>query len=81
MDTGRKKLGAIIGNGCRIGINSSIMPGVRIGANSFVGAHVYLNRDLGANKLALAETAYRVLSNRVTSYKNDRNNLHRNLID
>jgi acetyltransferase-like isoleucine patch superfamily enzyme len=72
VDTGRNKLGAVIGNGCRIGINSSLMPGVRVGANSFIGAHVCLNRDLEANKLVLAESAYRVLPNTIVSKQQGR---------
>jgi UDP-N-acetylglucosamine diphosphorylase / glucose-1-phosphate thymidylyltransferase / UDP-N-acetylgalactosamine diphosphorylase / glucosamine-1-phosphate N-acetyltransferase / galactosamine-1-phosphate N-acetyltransferase len=79
MDTGRNKLGAIIGNGCRIGINSSLMPGIRVGANSFIGAHVCLNRDLEANKLVLAESAYRVLPNTAQPYQNNREELRRKL--
>jgi NDP-sugar pyrophosphorylase family protein len=78
-DTGRDKMGAIIGNGCRIGINSSLMPGIRIGANSFIGAHICLTRDLGANKLALAESPYRVIPNQLQPSKNNREELRRKL--
>lgn len=63
IDTGYDKLGAILGRGCRIGINASLMPGVRVGAGSFVGPHVCLRKDLGAHKQALAESHYRVLDN------------------
>lgn len=60
VDTGYNKLGAIVGRGCRIGVNSSLMPGVRVGHDSFVGPQVCLRRDLGANKIALLESRYRV---------------------
>jgi NDP-sugar pyrophosphorylase family protein len=63
VDTGYDKLGAIVGSGCRTGINASLMPGVRVGPDSFVGAHVCLTRDLGAGKKVLAEPRYRVLPN------------------
>lgn len=79
IDTGRDKMGAIIGNGCRIGINSSLMPGVRIGANSFIGAHICLTRDLGANKLALAESPYRVMPNQLHTSRKSREELRRKL--
>ncbi|NPA85182.1 MAG: NTP transferase domain-containing protein [Crenarchaeota archaeon] len=36
VGTGRRKLGAIIGGHARIGINVSMMPGVRIGAGAWV---------------------------------------------
>ncbi|HKD76919.1 MAG TPA: NTP transferase domain-containing protein, partial [Ktedonobacterales bacterium] len=37
VPTGRNKLGQIIGSGTRIGINASLMPGVVIGRDTFVG--------------------------------------------
>jgi len=61
IDTGSDKLGAIVGQGCRIGINASLMPGVRIGANSFVGPGVCLNRDLQANKMIIVKQQYQTL--------------------
>ena len=63
IDTGRDKLGALVGRSCRIGVNASLMPGVRVGPSSFVGPQVYLSRDLEAGKVALAESKYRVFSN------------------
>ena len=36
VSTGRKKLGAVVGNGTKIGINCSIMPGTLIGSNCIV---------------------------------------------
>lgn len=46
INTRRTKLGAMIGAGVRIGVNASIMPGVKIGSGSFVGAGVILGEDL-----------------------------------
>lgn len=64
VDTGLSKLGAIIGEGCRTGINVSVMPGTRIGPNSIVGPHVCLTRDLPPGKFAIVEPGYRVVDNR-----------------
>jgi NDP-sugar pyrophosphorylase family protein len=61
--TGSDKLGAIVGRGCRIGVNASLMPGVRVGPDSFVGPQVCLRQDLGANKMALLEPQYQVTDN------------------
>jgi bifunctional UDP-N-acetylglucosamine pyrophosphorylase/glucosamine-1-phosphate N-acetyltransferase len=46
IDTGRMKLGAIIGAGVRIGVNTSTMPGVKIGAGAIVGPNLSVSRDL-----------------------------------
>ena len=46
IQTGRTKLGVMVGDNVRIGVNASIMPGVKIGEGSFVGAGVVLGEDL-----------------------------------
>ena len=46
VNTKRTKLGAIIGKNVRIGVNTSIMPGVKIGSNSMVGAGLVVSRDI-----------------------------------
>ena len=65
VDTGYDKLGAIVGRGSRIGVNASLMPGVRLGPDSFVGPQVCLHRDLGGHKRALLDSRYRVQDNEV----------------
>ncbi len=56
VDTGRDKLGVIMGNGCKTGINTSIMPGVRVGENSIVGPGVILSGDLRENSIIVQNT-------------------------
>ncbi|UCH50689.1 MAG: NTP transferase domain-containing protein [Chloroflexota bacterium] len=65
IDTGLDKLGAIIGDNCKTGINSSVMPGIKIGPNSIVGSHVCLTKDLGPEKMILTEPHYRTQPNPV----------------
>jgi len=65
INTGRDKLGAIIGSNCKTGINASVMPGTKIGPNSVVGSHVCLMKDLEPNKMVLAEPHYRIMPNRI----------------
>ncbi len=50
IDTGKVKLGSMIGKNVRIGVNCSIMPGIKIGENSLIGASVILDKDLPSNK-------------------------------
>ncbi len=70
VDTNTNKLGSLIGNNVRTGINVSIMPGVRIGANSFVGPHVCLDNDLPENRMARAVTpGYEVVDSTAISEK------------
>jgi len=44
--TGLKSLGAIIGNNTKIGINCSLMPGVLIGADCFIGPSSVVSENL-----------------------------------
>jgi bifunctional UDP-N-acetylglucosamine pyrophosphorylase/glucosamine-1-phosphate N-acetyltransferase len=61
--TERNHFGAIIGNNCKTGINSGILPGRRIGPDSIVGSHVCLSSDLGPNMTALNPPANHVVKN------------------
>jgi bifunctional UDP-N-acetylglucosamine pyrophosphorylase/glucosamine-1-phosphate N-acetyltransferase len=60
VDTDYDKLGAIVGRGCRIGVNASLMPGVRVGTDTFIGPQVCLREDVEANKMILPEPRYEV---------------------
>ncbi|MFX1518795.1 MAG: bifunctional sugar-1-phosphate nucleotidylyltransferase/acetyltransferase [Promethearchaeota archaeon] len=50
VETGRTKLGAIIGDHTTLEVNCSIMPGRKIGNNSRVGPGIVINKDIPANK-------------------------------
>jgi UDP-N-acetylglucosamine diphosphorylase / glucose-1-phosphate thymidylyltransferase / UDP-N-acetylgalactosamine diphosphorylase / glucosamine-1-phosphate N-acetyltransferase / galactosamine-1-phosphate N-acetyltransferase len=50
VDTGRRKLGAVLGDGVKTGINVSLMPGIKIGPGSWVAAHLSVERDVGAKE-------------------------------
>jgi UDP-N-acetylglucosamine diphosphorylase / glucose-1-phosphate thymidylyltransferase / UDP-N-acetylgalactosamine diphosphorylase / glucosamine-1-phosphate N-acetyltransferase / galactosamine-1-phosphate N-acetyltransferase len=79
IDTGHDKLGIIIGKGSRIGINTSIMPGIKIGPNAFVGPHICLTDHLAAEKMAIAETPYLIQDNITRLSGNKRLELFNNL--
>jgi bifunctional UDP-N-acetylglucosamine pyrophosphorylase/glucosamine-1-phosphate N-acetyltransferase len=52
VDTGRRKLGAVLGDDVKTGIKSSFMPGVKVGVNSWVGPNFMVENDLPANSMA-----------------------------
>jgi len=60
---GREKLGCIIGEDCRTGINVSLGPGVKIGARSIIGPHVNLTKDVEPNKLVLVKQEHLIKEN------------------
>ncbi len=63
VGTGRDHFGAIMGDNCKTGINSGILPGRRVGPNSIIGSHVCLNTDLEPNTIALYQPGIKYLKN------------------
>ena len=71
VDSGLNKLGAIIGNNSKTGVNVSIMPGVKVGPNSIVGPHVCLTEDLEPERIALPEQGYKTIRNMFKASKTE----------
>jgi len=63
IDTKRSKLGAMVGDNVRVGVNASIMPGIKIGSGSFVGAGVILSEDLREDSYVHVSTSVVVSKN------------------
>ena len=57
VDTGRRKLGAILGDNVKTGINALFMPGVKVGNDSWVGAGFMVERDLPPKTMAFVKQA------------------------
>lgn len=58
IDSGRRKLGAIIGDSVKTGINSSFSPGVKVGHNSTIGSSVLLYEDLPSDTRVLEKQTH-----------------------
>jgi len=65
INTKLDKFGAIIGSNCKTGVNTSIMPGVKIGPNSIVGSHICLEGDLEPDTIILAESTHKTIRNKM----------------
>lgn len=55
IDSGRRKLGAIIGDSVKTGINSSFSPGVKVGSNATIGSGVLLYEDVPSDTRVLVK--------------------------
>ncbi len=58
LDTGRAKLGLVLGAGAKLGVNTSTMPGVRIGAGAIIGPNLRVTRDVPEGARVLNEGEY-----------------------
>jgi UDP-N-acetylglucosamine diphosphorylase/glucosamine-1-phosphate N-acetyltransferase len=66
VDSGTNKLGAIIGDNCKTGINACLEPGVKIGPQSMVGPNVDLQGDLEPKKIIFVnKNSYVKTENRI----------------
>lgn len=52
IDSKRRKLGAIIGDDVKTGIHAILLPGVKVGNNSWINVNYIVNRDLPSNTFA-----------------------------
>ncbi len=57
-DSGRRKLGVIIGDFVKTGINSSFSPGVKVGSNSTIGSNVLLYEDVPSDTRVLLKQTH-----------------------
>ncbi len=51
VNSRRRKLGVVLGDNVKTGINVSIMPGIIIGENSRIGAHTIVSSNVPSNSL------------------------------
>ncbi|MGB9707169.1 MAG: DapH/DapD/GlmU-related protein, partial [Microgenomates group bacterium] len=58
-DTQRQKLGAIIGENCRIGVNATLLPGIKIGKSTFIGPGEVIRDDVSDNKFFYKNKIYK----------------------
>ncbi|MDH7564522.1 MAG: sugar phosphate nucleotidyltransferase [Candidatus Bathyarchaeota archaeon] len=49
VDSGRRKLGAVLGDNVKIGIGALLMPGVKVGCNGWIGPGVVVYRDVSSD--------------------------------
>ncbi len=81
VDTGLDKLGCIMGENCKTGINASIMPGMKIGPNSVVGSHVMVGQNLQPNTVLLMRQDQEMRENKLTFAKEKKLELLRKLLE
>jgi bifunctional UDP-N-acetylglucosamine pyrophosphorylase/glucosamine-1-phosphate N-acetyltransferase len=63
IDSGRRKMGVVFGDGVKTGINSSFNPGVKVGVNSRIGAGAIVSKDLESNKVLIPRQEHDIIDN------------------
>jgi bifunctional UDP-N-acetylglucosamine pyrophosphorylase/glucosamine-1-phosphate N-acetyltransferase len=55
VETGRRKLGVVLGDNVKTGIKASFMPGIKVGANTWIAANLMVTKDIPKNSIAQLE--------------------------
>ncbi|MFA5793088.1 MAG: NTP transferase domain-containing protein [Candidatus Gracilibacteria bacterium] len=71
-DSKRNKLGPIFGENIRVGVQTSIMPGVRIGSNTMITSGLIIAEDIEPNKFVKGKTTLEIKDNKAILDKSAR---------
>lgn len=63
-DSKRNKLGPLLGSDIRVGVNSSLMPGVKIGSGTMIASGLVISEDLESGKFVYGKTELVIKENR-----------------
>lgn len=63
IDSQRNKLGSCIGSNVRIGVNVSVMPGIKIGSNSMIGAGSVIAADIPNDTFCFTKSSLELKKN------------------
>ena len=75
VDTGRQKVGLFCGDRVRVGINVSLMPGVKVGSDSMIGAGLVIAEDIEEKKFVTGEKGGLVIKDNVATMAGGREKL------
>jgi bifunctional UDP-N-acetylglucosamine pyrophosphorylase/glucosamine-1-phosphate N-acetyltransferase len=53
VDSGRSKLGVMMGDNAKTGVGSLFMPGVKVGCNSWIAPNLVVNRDVPSDTILI----------------------------
>lgn len=73
--SGKNKFGLITGENIRCGINTSFMPGIKIGSNCMIGAGLVIPKDIDDNKFVKGKIKLEIRENKATLDKNTRHKM------
>ncbi|MDA1208960.1 MAG: NTP transferase domain-containing protein [bacterium] len=70
VDTNLVKLGNIIGDNCRLGIQVSMSPGIKIGVSTFICSNTFVTEDIAENMYARTKDGLLKVSENTSSAPN-----------
>lgn len=77
--TGRNRLGAILSKNVRVGVNTSFMPGIKVGTGSFIGPGLTVYQDIKENSFVRAKQTLATIKNQASIQGKTSDALKKNL--
>lgn len=65
VSSGMNKLGLFTGNNIRVGINTSFMPGIKLGSNSLIGPGIVVNQNIEEGSYVRGEVTLKISANKM----------------
>lgn len=78
-DSGQNKLGLITGDDIRVAVNTSFMPGVKLGSGTFVGAGIVISEDIPEKSFVRGSFELKISENKCEAKISNRENLKNKL--
>lgn len=75
VQTDRNKLGPILGDDIRVGVQTSLMPGVRIGSNTMITSGLVIAQDIDPNKFVTGKYELEIKENTAALNSASRNEM------
>ncbi|MFA6918014.1 MAG: sugar phosphate nucleotidyltransferase [Candidatus Gracilibacteria bacterium] len=79
IDTQTNKFGLVCGDNVRIGINTSLMPGIKVGNNSFVGAGIVVPENIPDDSFVRGKWELKISKNKVSVEGMNRDEMRKRL--
>jgi len=78
-NSGRNKLGPILGSHIRVGVNTSLMPGIRVGSNTLITSGLTVAEDIEEGSFVSGKTELKVAKNKANLDSKSRERMKKKL--
>lgn len=79
VDSGQNKFGLVTGDNIRVGVNTSFMPGIKVGSGSFIGAGIVVAKNIFEKSFVRGEWDLKISENKASVDSNGRDEIKNKL--
>ncbi len=79
IDCGSNKFGLVTGDNVRVGVNTSFMPGIKVGGDSFIGAGIVIAQNIPKKSFVRGDWNLKISENKASADMSGRDEIKNNL--